>query len=185
MDDVTSLYTNKDRKQKLVEGLEKQYMLVMDASDSLDSKSWNILSVTSATLALVSSLQIVIADNVSDGFWVLLFFVLVFYFLLVREALNVIKPRKWPVVPSTDEGRLSRIGLLQKYVPIDEDTYWEKLLIDYAGAYNVDDPTEFLSGAIERAENNNKEKAQHIQNSIKYLSIIIVGLILMAIAARF
>ena len=67
-----------------------------------------------------------------------------------------------------------------KYVPIDDNKYLDKLIVDYAGKKDPDNPNKLLPGAIQHTESLNSYKGKHIKRAAVSLAILIALLIAMA-----
>jgi hypothetical protein len=176
-----TLYNKPERKRELVVQLEAMLVEYRKASDTLDSKAWEILKVASATFGVVSALEITLSTGTLQlQFWLALLFALLVYSWLIFEVLCVISPQEWRLVPGTEQGVLSYEDLVIKYVPIDDNKYLDKLIVDYAGKKDPDNPNKLLSGAIQHTESLNSYKGKHIKRAAVSLAILIALLIAMA-----
>jgi hypothetical protein len=68
-------------------------------------------------------------------------------------------------------------------MPPSESRYLDKLIVDYIGKPNPDDEDEYLLGAIQKAQHNNKYKSEQITQAAWLLGQIVVGLVVLAMAA--
>jgi len=177
MTDQESVYNNPKRQRELIGMLEKRLQSKFETANALDKKAWDILGVGSATLGVVSVLQIVGIDDLTALFWVGLVVVLLTYLLLVYEVLGVIAPMVWSGVPEPLEWSPDQWNeFLDKYMIPEDRDYLYTLFMDYLGSRQK-------RGALQIAEDNNREKAKHIRRASRTLGALIVGLIVMAILA--
>ncbi len=185
MSNTSEVYNNIDRKRELVESLKEVLEAQFEAAEALDTKAWNVLSVTSATLGIASSIQVILIGKSAElSFWIGLAVVLFLYLWQVREVLAAVKPLTWHLVPGVADGEISFRKLMEKYVGTDESTYLNKLIVDYAGKIDPDNEDRLLPGAIQVALSNNVVKKKHIIRAARLLGAIIAGLIIMAVLAR-
>ena len=85
-----TLYNKPERKRELVVQLEAMLVEYRKASDTLDSKAWEILKVASATFGVVSALEITLSTGTLQlQFWLALLFALLVYSWLIFEVLSV------------------------------------------------------------------------------------------------
>lgn len=184
----TVLEEDYTRKQELVAALKELQDFGLRASDNLDQKAWNILSVSSATFGIVTAIQIsLITDKTPSTFWLGLIVVLIFYLLQVRHVLEAIKPVEWSIVPGA-EPYLSFENLIKKYVEddnvkISNHEYYNQLIADYAGNIDVKDRKTLILGSIQQIQEQNRLKSDHIKSAAQYLGYIIAGQILLSFIA--
>jgi hypothetical protein len=182
--DELEVYRKIERKQELVDSLKELLNVQLEASETLDNKAWEILKVTSATVGLVSALEITISEGtVGKYFWAGLGVVLVLYFLQVVAVMLVVRPREWRLVPGGEDGVTRYDTLLKKYVYPDDSVYLNQLIADYVGMKNPNEGKEPLLGAIQVAQRHNKQKGWWLVVEAVLLGLIVAGLVIMAIAA--
>jgi hypothetical protein len=150
MTEPNAVYHKVERKQKLVDDLQKLLDIQLANADILDNKAWEILKVTSGTVGLVSALEITLTKGiVGQSFWFGLAAVLVFYVLQIVVLMRAVQPRQWPTVPGGEGGDLHYDILMERYVLPDDNDYLNQLIADYVGIKDSDLPTD---------HSNNKSK---------------------------
>lgn len=179
---MSLLYNNVERKREIVAGLQGLQDFQLKAAESLDSKAWNILNVTSATFGIVSAiLSSLVSDKTPALFWLGLVAVLGLYLIQVYTIFQAIKPIQWFIVPGAEP--VTRYDtLMNKYIasenlPLTEDEYLNQLIADYAGNLSIKDGETTVFGSIQKIEANNRRKADSIRMSALLIGIIIATLI--------
>lgn len=180
MEDHFILYRGKEiRKKELIGMLQGQLDQIHDSSEVLEKKAWELLTLTSGAFGVITAFQISFTNLVKlQLFPLLITVVLVFYILFVREVIIIVSPREWPMVPGVDpEKQLSYETLLSKYIPIDDDKYLDKLIVDYVGK-NDEDGT-YLPGAVQIAQDINRLKSDSVNRAVVLAAIVVGSVILL------
>jgi hypothetical protein len=170
--------------EALLADIKAAYEVHLRDRETLDKKAWDILSFMSGLIGLVTTIQIgLLGTQVRELYWLTLVTVLIMYALLVLEIRKVVRPRLWMYPPGPSRGeKLSFNNIMRRYIDkTPYEYYLVKLIADYVGD-NASPPN---AGAIQIAENLNAEKAKHLQNAFRLMSMIIFGLVLGSVTTFF
>lgn len=169
------VYNKTERQRELIDYFQVMLKAKLESSLALDKKAWDLLSVASATVSIVLTLQALVIrediKNLEGTFLIGLASVLGFYTILLILVLLVVAPKTYQLAPAIPTKHLSFDKWEKDYLKKEnEEEYLAQIIADFIGDGITD-------GAIQKGERNNNLKAQLLRGATLTLGLTIIALV--------